>query len=73
MLSVSFPPHKFAVFHVMTNRKSFDAPLKGITFKQSFVKISQSNGSGFSVGDIIQTHKQHLESLISFFLRQKVE
>lgn len=34
-------PHKSAVCHVMTNWKSFDAPLKGITFKQSFVKSSQ--------------------------------
>jgi hypothetical protein len=63
MLSVSFPPHKFAVFHVMTNWKSFDAPLKCIIFKQSFVKISQLNGSGFSMGDNIQTkYRQYTDT-----------
>jgi len=34
-------PHKSAVCHMMTNWKSSGAPLKDITFKQSFVKISQ--------------------------------
>jgi len=61
------PTSQIAIFHVMTNWKSFGAPLKGITFKQ--FHENQSNGSGVSMGDNIQTiYRQYTDTQTAPYL-----